>query len=74
MPNFTEAVKQMMAEKGITVAKLAKKTGYSWAYINDLLKGRRRWNEETMKKASKAVGLVITYQPRGLEPTGTDGQ
>lgn len=73
MRKFSEAVKKMMNEKGITIAQIANKTGYSWAYINDLLKGRRRWNEETMTKVSEVVGLIISFEPReNLELTGTD--
>lgn len=73
MRKFSEIVKKMMDEKGITVAQIARETGYSWAYINDLLKGNRRWNEETMSSVSEVVGLVILFEPKqSLGPTGTD--
>jgi len=73
MRNFSKAVKQMMDEKGITITLIAKETGYSWPYINDLLKGKRRWNEETMSKVSEVVGLKILFKPKqNLERTGTD--
>ncbi|OPX92702.1 MAG: hypothetical protein A4E55_00345 [Pelotomaculum sp. PtaU1.Bin035] len=71
MLNFTEAVKKIMSEKNITIAQVARETGYSWQYINDLLKNKRRWNEEIMGKVGKVVGLEIRYQPKA---TGTDGQ
>jgi len=71
--NFSKAVKEMMDKKGITIARITKETGYSWTYINDLLKGKRRWNEETMSSVSEVVGLKILFEPKqNLELTGTD--
>ncbi len=62
MQNFSEAVIIAMGKRHITIAQIAKMSGYSWAYINDLLKNKRRWNEETMNKVSIVVGLKIRYQ------------
>ncbi len=73
MQNFSEEIKKIMDEKNLTVAQVAAKTGYSWQYISDLLKGKRRWNEETMSKVSEVVGLKILFKPKqNLERTGTD--
>jgi len=69
MRDFTSAIREAMDKKNITVAKIAKETGYSWQYIKDLLKQKRRWNEETMTKVSQVVGVEIHYR---LQPTGTD--
>jgi transcriptional regulator with XRE-family HTH domain len=73
MQNFSEEIKKIMDEKNLTIAQVAAKTGYSWQYISDLLKGKRRWNEETMSKVSEVVGLKILFKPKqNLERTGTD--
>ncbi len=63
MSTFSEAVLTIMEERGITVAQIARQSGYSWPYIYDLLKGKRRWNEDTMNKVSNVVGLVIAFIP-----------
>ena len=62
MTNFSSAVQNAMLKKKISVAQIARETGYSWSYINDLLKNKRRWNEDTMNKVGAAVGLSIYFR------------
>lgn len=60
--NFSEIVKRKMGEKNLKVADVARMTGYSVAYSYDLLKGRRRWNEDTIARFSDALGINIVIE------------
>jgi transcriptional regulator with XRE-family HTH domain len=59
--NFSEVVKQAIHAKGIKSKELAVMTGYSAAYISDLLSGDRRWNEDTIEKVCLALGVEINF-------------
>lgn len=61
MQNFSDIVRAAMEENGIKIAAIARETGYSWGYISDLLKNKRRWNEVTMNKVGTAVGIEISF-------------
>lgn len=63
------AVKERMRELNISGAELARRTGYSYSYIQDLLRGRRRWNEE----AIECVGDVLGLQLELVDATGITG-
>lgn len=73
--NFSEVVKQAIQSRGIKNNELARLTGYSAAYISDLLLGNRRWNEESMDKVCKALGVEINFETTEMsdedEPTST---
>lgn len=58
---FREVLKNLMDEKNIKVHELATATGYSAAFIYDLLKGSRRFNEETEEKFCEYFGITKTY-------------
>lgn len=59
--NFTQVVKKKMKQSNLNGTDLARKTGYSVTYICDLLAGHRRWNETTMAKVCKALGIKIEF-------------
>ncbi|MGO4543257.1 helix-turn-helix domain-containing protein [Paenibacillus sp. 2TAB23] len=61
---FSTKVKNILAEKEMNPSELARQTGYSPQYIHDLLKGDKRWNEETMSKVCGALDLEITINSR----------
>jgi cyanate lyase len=60
--DFTSAVKKSLSAKGLRAIDISRLTGYSPQYINDLLLRRRRWNETTIKKVSKALGIKIFFK------------
>ncbi|WP_211746394.1 helix-turn-helix transcriptional regulator [Paenibacillus sp. Marseille-Q4541] len=57
--NFSIMLKVAMLRLGVNKADLSRSTGYSYSYISDLFKGRRRWNEESLDKVCKALGVEI---------------
>jgi ribosome-binding protein aMBF1 (putative translation factor) len=72
--NFSEAVKVAMDKIGMTKADLAREMSCSDSHVGDLLKGDRRWNEDTISKACEALGIQVTFEQRKEvedESTGT---
>lgn len=65
---FTEAIKAQMKNKGVSIPELARLTGYSPYYISALLRGRKRWNADTLAKVCQVLSLEVS-----VKPTGTDG-
>lgn len=61
---FSEKVKVVLAEKEMNPSELARQIGYSPQYVHDLLKGEKRWNEETISKVCNALDLEITVSPK----------
>lgn len=59
--DFSKVVKHALIEQNLKPTDLARMTGYTPQHIYDLLRGDRRWNEVTMKKACKALGIEIKY-------------
>lgn len=59
--NFSEIVKNVLKQRNDTITMLAEQMGYSVQYVSDLLSGRRRWNETTMKKACEVLGIKVNY-------------
>lgn len=47
-------VKELLREKGWTTKTLAEKTGMSESYLTHIKNGTRRWNEDSLRKLSKA--------------------
>lgn len=67
--NFSKIVKQKMKEKRLKMTDVAKETGYSYMYCIDLTRGRRRWNEDTMNKFSKVLGIEINFTDHEEPPS-----
>lgn len=61
---FSAKVKSALEQKGINASELARKTGYSPQYMHELLKGDKRWNEDSMVKVCNALGLEIIVSNR----------
>ena len=57
--NINEILKEKLAEKNLKVTDLSRLSGISYPYCIDLVKGRRRWNEDTIEKACKALGIQL---------------
>lgn len=62
--NFGIAVKKAMDAKGIKVADVARKTGHSYQHISDLLKGNRRWNEDTLAAVCEALDVKVEIKEK----------
>jgi len=62
--DFSKVVKHALIEQNLKPTDLARMTGYTPQHIYDLLRGDRRWNEVTMKKACEALGIEIKYIPK----------
>ncbi len=50
-------VKELLREKGWTTKTLAEKTGMSESYLTHIKNGTRRWNEDSLRKLSKAFEI-----------------
>lgn len=61
---FSSKVKKVLTEKDMNPSALARLTGYSPQYIHDLLKGGKRWNEDSMSKVCDALGLEMTFSQK----------
>ncbi|MFS1511848.1 helix-turn-helix domain-containing protein [Chengkuizengella sp. SCS-71B] len=59
--NFSKTIKKYLNERELNASDLARMTGYSPQYIHDLLKGDRRWNENTIDKVCDALKLEIKF-------------
>ena len=69
-----QTVKQYMQVHKITASELARRVKRSPQYIHDILKGRKRWNEDTIQGICDALGLQIEIKPAiNTIPTGTEG-
>jgi len=71
MMDFNTVIKKKLGQKKLKITDLARLSGVSYPYLVDLVKGRRRWNEDTIDKVCKALGIKVEF--RDLESTGTDG-
>jgi len=56
-----DLINSLMEQRGLCNKDVAKGTGYSLAYINDLLKGARRFNEDTERLICEYLGIEKTY-------------
>jgi len=70
--DFSKVVKNQMDEANLKKSELARRTGYSYQYISDLLAGNRRWNETTITKVSEVLGIKIKFVTDEVKPTGTE--
>lgn len=66
MMDFSSIVKKELEVKKISVSDFAQKIGFSYQYVYDLLKGRgkRRWNENSINEACKALGIEIQFKTK----------
>lgn len=64
---FSKIVQEKMEEKNLRIADLAKLTGLSWTHCADLVKGNKRWNEDTIEKFCKVLGLKPLFVPADSE-------
>lgn len=49
------AMRALRKEKGLTLAEVALRTGWSTAFISDLERGRRSWNGTHLDRIGKAL-------------------
>lgn len=57
--SFSNKIKHALVDKEMNPSDLARKTGYSPQYMHNLLKGGKRWNEESLSKVCDVLGLEI---------------
>ena len=60
--NLRELIRAFIKENNLTIPQFAEKIGYTPAYVYDLLKGARRFNEETEEKICNCLGVIKTYE------------
>lgn len=56
---FNVYIKKQLDNTGKSIGELANESGYSYNYINELLNGKKRWNEETMLAVCDALGCKL---------------
>jgi len=59
MQDFSNIVLDRLEEIGMTKYKLAKSSKISTSHIINLLKGRRKWNDNTKIKVCEILGIEI---------------
>lgn len=57
MPFIELRVREILKDKGWTTKVLSEKTGMSESYLTHIKNGTRRWNEDSLKKISEALGM-----------------
>lgn len=58
---FSEVVKKALQDKGLDVKDLAAETGISITYLYELLRGEKRWNEQSISKVCEALVISIHF-------------
>lgn len=56
---FNVYIKKQLDNTGKTITELANESGYSYSYINELINGKKRWNEEAMLAVCDALGCKL---------------
>lgn len=59
--DFSKVVKDVMDKSGLKKSDVARETGYSYQHIHDLLAGERRWNEDSINRVFKALGIEVNF-------------
>ncbi len=59
--------KEILKAYGGNLSKFSKAMGISNSYLNEILNGKQRWNEDFLKKAAKVLNIPI-YQLLADEP------
>jgi len=67
--NFRHFVKKILTERKLKIVDLSRLSGISYPYCAELIKGRKRWNEDTINKTCKALGIEIEFKDK-LSRTG----
>lgn len=65
---FSQTIKHALVDLNSNPSALARMTDYSPQYIHSLLNGKKRWNEESMGRVCRALGLEIKIQKVGEQP------
>ena len=60
---FREKIAETMKAKGLKRADLARITGTDYSYLNRLLKGEARFNEDHIETISKALDIMPWGEP-----------
>jgi len=60
--DFSKVVKHVLVDQNLKPTDLARMTGYTPQHIYDLLRGDRRWNEDSMSKVCEALGIQIEFK------------
>ena len=56
---FRKRLKELLKQRGIIQKDFAKKIGIDRSYLNMLLSGNKRFNEDTIESVCKALGISI---------------
>lgn len=75
MVKISDVVNERITElkkQGYTIKKndIAKSTGYSAAYITDLINGDGRWNEEVIEKVFEVLCIEIQFKNKPYRKVG----
>ena len=60
--DFSDIVINRLNQLKMKRPELAVKAKISFPHINNLLDGRRRWNEDTKRKVCNVLGIKIEYK------------
>lgn len=63
--SFSIKVRHALIDADMTASDLARKIGMTPNHVLNLLKGKRRWNEETMLRACEALDLELDVKRKG---------
>lgn len=58
---FSEVVKKAMQDKGFDAKSLATEAEISLTYLYELLRGEKRWNEQTISKVCAILDISIHF-------------
>ncbi len=66
---FSETVTSHLKKEKIPVSKFARLMGFSVQHAYCLLKGKKRWNEDSINNACSILGLEIKIENRTVKKT-----
>lgn len=61
---FADSIDYERRCQDLTISELAAKSNVPISYLSKLLKGNRRWNDETIIKVCNALELEVEFRPR----------
>ena len=59
---FSTIVKNRLNDVGENISWLADQAHISRSHLNNLLDGRRRWNDDMKARVCKALNIVVEYR------------
>jgi hypothetical protein len=65
MMGFSKEVTTVLDQQHISVANFATRMGFSIQHTYGLLRNSKRWNEDSINKACKILGLKIEFKSEG---------